>query len=1445
MLAEAAVLVLGELPDEATVAASAREIRVSWPEAEPAAGSAVAGYEVQWRSGNQGWDSERRRVVIGLSYLIRGLDDGVAYSVRVRPAAVETAEVQGASIVAGEGSAPTAEIVADPPPLNPNVHQSVLPLAGAVNFEMTGEAVWPATIIMPVDLDLVGDDDSVQLMFYNESLDVWVPSPGAVLDRERGVITAEVYHLSIGTAAKCFIPWMCQAVSDIIDAGAEFAQQQAARVATLVADKWDDATGLLREGWSRTGEFVFGDLPELIRQVRERMKHFGLQFDPWVEEWLSRVENQVIWEWFKTMTIKRFGYGISRPYCPGDRPDWAAPSRLVPDKDIVLHCDDTAADRGDSRDDLLLKLTVNRTYGLTVRSGDARTQIVYRSPEHISVEQVDSPAALEDLLSGAGIAILTDRVFVPPGGTASLRIPLAALRDQAGSGDQTKSSTELIYTADALSLVLQALLLVVDIAGGRAAHLVTGFKCAASGIAGSANADQSDDRRAWIDAAVGVVDNCLLSVIPGVGNLMLAIGAVVLLNEGRAMIADGAWSDAHRIIAESKWTIPPDAAASSINASQTSVPSATDDPPPNGQTAPAASAVSGVIAAGWEHTCALQTDSTIACWGNNSQGQRDAPPGAHTAIAASGNHTCALRTNQTITCWGSNDNGETDALPGTYSAVTAGWGHTCALRTNQTITCWGNNSQGQTDAPTGTYSAVAAGGTHTCALQTDNTITCWGSNYTGETRPPPGTYSTVSANGTHTCALRTDGTAACWGNPIDGLTNPPPGTNTAITAGGNHACALQTDNTITCWGNNEYGQTNPHPGTYTAVAAGGTHTCALQTDNTITCWGHNNHGQTNPHSGTYGPTDDTYADTTTPTRGTAIFKAITAGWGHSCGLRTDDTIACWGYNDEGQADAPSGTFKAITTGWWHSCGLRTDDTIACWGPNDHGQADAPSGTFKAITTGWGHSCGLRTDDTITCWGYNWSGQADAPSGTFKAIAAGWGHSCGLRTDDTIACWGYNDEGQADAPSGTFKAITTGVYHHICGLRTDDTIACWGPNDHGQTDAPSGTFKAITTREGHSCGLRTDDTIACWGPNDYGQTDAPSGTFKAITTGEGHSCGLRTDDTITCWGDNRSGQADAPSGTFKAITTGNFHTCGLRTDDTITCWGANNHGQRTAPGGQYGPTSDTTATADGTDTFKAVAVAASHSCVIRTDDTIACSYDSEANDLDTAFGQADAPGGNFKAVAASYSHTCAIRMDGTIACWGGNRYSGQPPSEGTYSAITAGDGHSCALRTDDTIACWGNNDYGQAEAPSGTYKALEASWYHSCALRTDDTIACWGNNDYGQAEAPSGTYKAVATGQFTTCAIRLDDALTCWGGNDYLTDAPSGTFKAVGVAVWHACGLRADGTITCWSGDDYLTDPPSGTYETLLVGNYSFCAVRADYDIVCWPSSRPELMELLQ
>ena len=64
------------------------------------------------------------------------------------------------------------------------------------------------------------------------------------------------------------------------------------------------------------------------------------------------------------------------------------------------------------------------------------------------------------------------------------------------------------------------------------------------------------------------------------------------------------------------------------------------------------------ISSGANHVCALATDGSIMCWGNedgDSEGQVSERPttGVFTEISSGDNHTCALRNDGAVICWGS------------------------------------------------------------------------------------------------------------------------------------------------------------------------------------------------------------------------------------------------------------------------------------------------------------------------------------------------------------------------------------------------------------------------------------------------------------------------------------------------------------------------------------------------------------------------------------------------------------------------------------------------------------------------------------------------------------------------------------------------------------------------------------------------------------------------
>ena len=160
------------------------------------------------------------------------------------------------------------------------------------------------------------------------------------------------------------------------------------------------------------------------------------------------------------------------------------------------------------------------------------------------------------------------------------------------------------------------------------------------------------------------------------------------------------------------------------------------------------------------------------------------------------------------------------------------------------------------------------------------------------------------------------------------------------------------------------------------------------------------------------------------------FVSLSAGRLHTCGVREDGSIACWGW--PGPATPPDGEFASVIVGLAHSCGLRTDGTVACWGEDRDGQTKPPAGKFISISSGIEsyrdsdtsandeYTCGVRTDGSVICWGAD-RGRATPPGGEFTAISVGGSRSdgaqfCGVRTDGSVACWGNNEDGKA-TPSG--------------------------------------------------------------------------------------------------------------------------------------------------------------------------------------------------------------------------------------------------------------------------------------------------------------------------------------------------------------------------------------------------------------------------------------------
>jgi hypothetical protein len=283
------------------------------------------------------------------------------------------------------------------------------------------------------------------------------------------------------------------------------------------------------------------------------------------------------------------------------------------------------------------------------------------------------------------------------------------------------------------------------------------------------------------------------------------------------------------------------------------------------------------ISSGYYHTCGLQSNGTLACWGSNSFGEIIPPNGLFTQVSTGRWHTCGIKSDGILACWGYDIYGQSTPPVGTFTRVSAGGWHTCGIKSNGALACWGMNDYGQATPPNGTYRQVSAGLNYTCGLKTDGTLACWGQNIYGEAMQPVGVFTQISARDYHACGIKSDGTLACWGANPDGESSPLAGIYRQVSAGSRHTCGIKSDGMLSCWGNNEDGQASPPALRFTQVSAGSQHTCGIRNNGTLTCWGSNLYYQSprlsiSPTSLPDGSEGAPYAHALVASGGTALYS---------------------------------------------------------------------------------------------------------------------------------------------------------------------------------------------------------------------------------------------------------------------------------------------------------------------------------------------------------------------------------------------------------------------------------------------------------------------------------------------------------------------------------------------------------------------------------------------
>lgn len=398
------------------------------------------------------------------------------------------------------------------------------------------------------------------------------------------------------------------------------------------------------------------------------------------------------------------------------------------------------------------------------------------------------------------------------------------------------------------------------------------------------------------------------------------------------------------------------------------------------------------------------------------------------------------------------------------SRISSGMAHSCRVLDTGHVVCWGLNSVGQlgtgdTAAATtpmlvsgiSTAVSVSVGAVHTCAVLADSTVKCWGRGEFGRI----GDGDSSSTNRTSPVTVCAD--AACT-TPLSGVAS--------LALSYEASCALKSNGTVWCWGDNNDWQFGTDPATSVtgrtyagqvtalsgvkSISAGDYHTCIIQSDDTPACWGLGSMGQLGTGSfSSAGPTTVSLAGITT-------VKAIAGGYGHTCVIKSDDVVGCWGSNWRGETGSGTGTMyetslvtpqvasspvtaKAISITGNSTCVITLSDTIACWG----GYMDG--GSFRHA--GFNNSSQYAQEVLV--------GSSGA-----TAVAVGSRHGCAL-FGASMKCWGLNEYSTGNGAGALANSSTTkSVDAFVSSLGA--AVPTITLSDPGSRSTADGTFTVTAT-----------------------------------------------------------------------------------------------------------------------------------------------------------------------------------------------------------------------------------------------------------------------------------------------------------------------------------------------------------------------------------------------
>lgn len=327
---------------------------------------------------------------------------------------------------------------------------------------------------------------------------------------------------------------------------------------------------------------------------------------------------------------------------------------------------------------------------------------------------------------------------------------------------------------------------------------------------------------------------------------------------------------------------------------------------------------------------------------------------------------------------------------------------------------------------------LSLGTSYGCAILEDRGVSCWGAVEPGGTKPhqiPPRRVSGLT-NVRHlsvgyfaACAVDQEGSVWCWGTTVVACAVGQERT----TADGVPRQIMGIDDAVT-------------------VETSGTQTCVLRRDETVWCWGEDIYKAVGRPEASPDPADrfPCYL-TPQPVPGVHDIVQISLSDAHSCALRRDSAVLCWGrVNDRYGPDSSTpvikqglGQVRTIATAQGSTLAITKEGRVLSWGDNQDGILglgtatefiDTPS-LVADVTAVEAHGsyhtlCMVLKGGQVACSGVNHGRQPGSPDGYISHlfstvpgateavdVAVGTWESCARRADNTYICWGTGPDNQ--------------------------------------------------------------------------------------------------------------------------------------------------------------------------------------------------------------------------------------------------------------------------------------------------------------------------------------------------------------------------------------------------------------------------------------------------